>query len=151
VIGVNPARLPDQDKMPKEMESLKPLLTAQSAVVVIDARKELVGAARLTFAKEDVAKAGEKAAQAALDLAKMTLPGFIASVDREPINKDPVLSKLIASMKDIQAALKDAAITRKGASVQGNLTVKTANPASVLGYFIAGTMIPVNQPRDIKK
>ncbi len=64
------AKVASHDTSAPAAEALKPLLKARSALLTVDLGEDLKAEARLTFAGESDAKAGEEAADSALDLAR---------------------------------------------------------------------------------
>jgi hypothetical protein len=90
----------------------QPLLAAQWAALTVDAGEKYEASLRVSFAREDDAKAGEKALAALLELARGGLDQRI-----KQLSKDPDSAALADLLKQAAAGLKDAAVQRKGATL----------------------------------
>ena len=100
-------------------EALKPLLKARSALLTVDLGEDAKAEARLTFAGESDAKAGEEAADSALDLARS---GMV--MELQEAKKQPRMGRIVALLEDVQAALRSAKVETKGSAVTATMTVK---------------------------
>jgi hypothetical protein len=148
------AKVMKKEKMPDEMKPLMPLFEAQFATLTIDTGKELTLEGRLSFAGEDAAKTGEKAAEAGADLLrKYVARGVeeIAKAKPKPEEKD-LLDKIAQLLKDAEAGLKAAKPKRDGKVLEGTLHVKTAEPATALflipvSLFMAVEVKPAEKDR----
>jgi hypothetical protein len=119
VVGVAPQPLVKevQDKLPPQAEPFKPLLETQAATLVLDLGREVRGEVSLHFPSEKDAQAAEPAAKQGLDLARAGLEQGI----KETAEGGPKLTEVL---KQVEAALKDAAVTRQGDRLEAGVTVK---------------------------
>ena len=108
----------------------KPLLEARCIAFTADADKETRVAIRLDYAKEEEAKAGEKALRSGLDMARGALSFPIAELeaklDKDPKDARPNIGDLpesfglligIGFLKEVDGMMKDAVIEQKGTTV----------------------------------
>jgi hypothetical protein len=121
VVGVNMGTLAEAagKDAPPDMVVFKPLLKAKSAVLTVDLAGSVKSAMRLTFAGESDAEAGEKAVNAALDLARS---GLVKNLEEMAKQKD--MARVVALEEDLQAGLRSAKVERKGSAVEASATVK---------------------------
>ncbi len=122
------------NEVPPEVEAIKPVFQAQALYGHIELGKEAVGRARMTFATEDAAARGEKAAQAMLDLIRQFLPIGLRELEREAKGKDTVL----AAIKEFENGLKDVTPKLNGAAVEASMTVKL-DLAKAAAAFVEAT------------
>jgi hypothetical protein len=120
VVGVNPKPLAG-GQLPPEVEPLKPLLKAKAAVVTLDVDKSIKATARATFAGEDDAKNGQKAAETLLGVARTELPGLIKMASDQ---KD-FPAEVVKLLKDVEGALKSLKVEQKGAALESSVTLET--------------------------
>jgi hypothetical protein len=155
VVGLNGPAVAKE--MKKDLPPpLAPLAEAQSATLTINAGKELVAHARASFATEEAAKEGEKAAEAGLELARKSIPMLIEKIEKEPTNKEfekTLQAKMVRSLKDTEKALKSAKAERKGSVVEGTLRVETPDTISMLFLFLMprGAAKPPSPPPPVDK
>jgi hypothetical protein len=105
--------------LPPQMAVFKPLLKAQSAVFIGDLGEDLKVEGKLTFAGESDAKAGEKAANAALDMAR---GGLVMGL--QELGKQKGMARIIALLEEVQTGVRAAKIELNGSSVEASATVK---------------------------
>ncbi len=113
------AKVASHDTSAPAAEALKPLLKARSALLTVDLGEDLEAEARLTFAGESDAKAGEEAADSALDLARS---GMV--MELQEAKKQPGMGRIVALLEDVQAGLRSAKVETKGSAVTATMTVK---------------------------
>ena len=95
------------------------MLKARSALLTVDLGEDAKAKARLTFAGESDAKAGEEAADSALDLARS---GMV--MELQEAKKQPRMGRIVALLEDVQAGLRAAKVETKGPAVTATMTVK---------------------------
>jgi hypothetical protein len=107
------------DRIPGEMEPFSPLLKAETATATLDlsAAGRFEAAATWHFTKEADAKAAEKAAGAALGLARA---GLQQAVKQAPKG----MEKIAGLLEDLGGALKAAKLTQTDAILQGTVSMK---------------------------
>jgi hypothetical protein len=115
------------NELPAQAEPIKPLLEATSAVLVADLGAQVQGTARLTFAGEKEAQKAEKALHAGVELARAGVAEGKKEVARQPGGEG--LGKVL---DQLDAALKDATVRRKGATLEAATKVDPATVAPTL-------------------
>jgi len=127
VVGFNPSRFADQVRvqMRPGMEQFQPLLDARSGMLTVDADGDLQVTLQLTFAKNEEAEAGEKAAQQLLNIGRLVMPQAGQQLGQAPFPGDAATQKAAtALLKNAGDALQDAKVVRDGLVVQTTLHVR---------------------------
>jgi len=106
-------------ELPPQMAAFAPLLKAQSAVFTADLGENLKAEGRLTFAGESPAKAGEKAVNAALDMAR---GGLVMGLQQMGKQKDMV--RVVSILEELQTGVRAAKVEVNGSVVEASATVK---------------------------
>ena len=109
------------DQLPFGALPFKPLLRAESLAVALDVGTETKARWQFTFADTDAANDGEMSARVLLYMMRE----LIGRLPREMRAHPESSPKLLAVLKDLQAALKAATLQRKGNIVEGGVSLKT--------------------------
>ncbi len=118
--GVNvPVIAEAANDMPPQTAPFLPLLKARSAVFTADLGKKLMAEGKLDFAGESDAKAGEKAVNAALDLAR---GGLVMGLQQ--MGKQKETERFVALLEEVQSGIRAAKVERNGSSVAASATAK---------------------------
>ena len=104
---------------PPQAAPFLPLLKAESGVLTADLGKGLKAEGKLDFAGESDAKAGEKAVNAALDLAR---GGLVMGIQQ--IGKQKDMDRFVALLEEVQTGLRAAKVERNGSSVEVTAAAK---------------------------
>jgi hypothetical protein len=143
VLGVNPSALQKENLDQMLPAPLKALLGPKCGVFTANLDKGLKLHMRLEYEKEADAQQGEKVVRAALELARTGLSSPIQELENQ-LNKDPKkarpeLSDLPESfgallglgfLREVDAQLKEAAVSQKGATVQLPVHLKRVDAMS---------------------
>jgi hypothetical protein len=125
-------------ELPPAALPYKPLLQAESLAVALDLGGETKVRWQFTFADAESAAEGETAARVALYVGREML----ARLPHEMRVTKESSPKLLAAIKDVQEAVKAAAVERRGNTVGGGLTLKSGEDA--VGAFFEETEKAVN-------
>jgi Protein of unknown function (DUF1559) len=155
VIGLNPQLLAKEPGVGLVPPPVQKLLEARCATWSFDLDKETRLALRLDYAKEDDAKAGEKALKDTLEMARAALTQPIDELEKmlkKPAERAPLaelpenFGQLVALgfLREMDGLLKDAPIQRQGASVLMPIKYKgldsgNAMVASMAAITLIGT------------
>jgi hypothetical protein len=126
-------------ELPPAALPYKPLLEAESLAVALDLGDETKVRWQFSFADAESAAEGETAARVALYVAREML----ARLPHEMHVTQESSPKLLAAIRDLQAALKAAAVERRGNTVGGGVTMKSGEAA--VGAFFEETEKAVNK------
>ena len=115
VAGVNVPMISEAapKETPPQVAPFLPLLKAQIGVFTADLGKSLKAEGVLTFAGESDAKAGEKAVNAALDMAR---GGLVMGIQQ--VGKQKNMDRFVALLEEAQTGLRAAKVERNGSSVE---------------------------------
>ena len=102
-----------------ELSALLPMLKARTALLTVDLDDEAKAEARLTFAGESDAEAGERAVNDGLDLARYGMVREIQEAKRQH-----GMARVVALLEDLQRGLRAAKVDRKGSAVQASMRIK---------------------------
>lgn len=155
VIGLNPKELAKGGAVAFLPPSLQKLLEAQSATFIVNLEKETRLHIRLDYAKEDDAKAGDKALKETLELARTGLGEGIKQLEgqlKKP-SEEPGLQELpqnfgillgLGIIREIDTLLKDAKVEQKGTTVRlplnyQGLASSNMMTASLFGITVLGS------------
>jgi Protein of unknown function (DUF1559) len=123
VMGMNVSAvakgIPPADKLPPELKPFRPLLKAQFATFVVDLDDHLRADVKAAFANDADAKEGGAAIDDALDMAR---GAFVQGLKQ--LSDDTDAPKMVAFLKDIQAALRMVKAAPKGAAVEVEASLK---------------------------
>ncbi len=144
VIGLNVVKF--LKDIPPEMKPYEPLLKAPGSMATLDLTdKTATLKVRCPCDSEDDAKQAEKAARDGIQKLQAAMPQAIAHVGQLPADAPtkPLIEKLAPFLKDTESALKEAKVTREGKTVNGELSIKTKDPAtgtvcSIASFFFIG-------------
>lgn len=117
VVGVNlPGFMAEVgERLPGEVDAVKPLFDAKSAAFALDLSDEANGVAKFEFTDETAAKKGEKGLTAGLELARTGL------AEGKKFVKEKSILKLLDQLDD---ALKNAKVARQGDKVEATTRSK---------------------------
>jgi hypothetical protein len=104
---------------PPQRAAFMPLLKAQSAIFTADLGEDLKAEAKLTFAGESDAKFGEKAVNAALDMAR---GGLVMGI--QELGKQKDMTRVVALLEELQTGVRAAKVEQAGSSVEASASVK---------------------------
>jgi hypothetical protein len=140
VLGLNAQLLAQGPAAQGVPPQLQPLLNAQVVTAALDLGKETRLDVRVHFSQEEQARAGEKAVQAGLEMARAALANPIQEVERQLFKEQPKgaptgLQELpeavgglfaLGMLRQFEAELKKVAVTRQGTIVRAPLTAPSA-------------------------
>jgi hypothetical protein len=120
-LGVNVKAFNDSvgGMLPGEVEPFKPLLAALSATLTVDVAEQSRVAARMTFATEAAAKAGEKPLRTGLELAR---GGLDQGIDALAAEEDS--AKIVELLKQVRDTLKAAKVEQQGKTLRASAGLK---------------------------
>jgi hypothetical protein len=147
VVGLNPRLMGKEEKFRSVPGPLQKLLEAQAAVLTLDLDEGIRLNTRLDFLGEDKASAGKTAVRDTLEMARqgLSLPiGELDKVNWDPKKASPAdlpqnFAALVALgfLRELDTILKEAPVTRTGATVQFPLAYKRLPSAPLFAPWIS--------------
>jgi hypothetical protein len=120
-------------RLPVQLIAFADLLKARTATATVDLGEQSTAELRLNFANQEEAKRAERPFRAAIDMARAGLTDALREATRQPGGG----TRVTELVKLTDAALQSASVTRKGADLQIELSVKTDGLA-VVAALIGG-------------